>query len=228
MGKLLIPCLALALWAATLWYCIPHDARHIQHDLTSKTAAVLAANNLSASSITVAGRDIVLSGKEGAPEVSDRTVKLVKAIWGVRSIRTSVFSRTAAPKTVVTKEQAQAAAASIADILKLRNVEFYSGSDRLTPDGQRTLNQVAGVLGRYPGMPVEIDGHTDSHGVPAENLELSRRRAAAVKRYLMDKGIAGGNLAPLGFGQTQPIASNESDAGRQANRRVEFHTKETR
>jgi outer membrane protein OmpA-like peptidoglycan-associated protein len=228
MRKLRVPGVALALWAAMLWYCLPHDAHHIQHDLTSKTAAVLAANNFSASSMTVDGRDIVLSGNEGAPEVSDGAVKLVKAIWGVRTVRINIVNRGAAPKSVVTVEQAHAAAAAIAGILKLRNVEFYSGSDRLTPDGQRTLSEVATVLGKYPGMPVEIAGHTDSNGVPAENLHLSRLRAESVKRYLMNKGIAGGNLTPLGFGQTQPIAGNETAAGRQANRRVEFHTKETR
>ena len=79
-------------------------------------------------------------------------------------------------------EQARTAEAAIANILKVRNVEFYAASDRLTPDGQRTVSEVAAVLGKYPGMPVEIAGHTDSQGVPAENLQLSRLRAEAVKR----------------------------------------------
>jgi len=154
---------------------------------------------------------------------------MVAAVWGVRTVHTKILSRPAPPPApVVTKEQAHAAAASITGILKLRNVEFYSGSDRLTPNGQRTLSQVASVLEKYPGMPVEIAGHTDSHGVPAKNLELSRERAAAVKQYLVAKGIGATNLTDVGFGQTQPIASNKTSAGRQANRRVEFHTKETK
>jgi len=228
MGRLLVPGLGLLLWGAVLWYCIPHDGHHIQHDLTSKSAALLATNNISSSALAVDGRDVTLTGYEGTPEVSDHAAKLVQAIWGVRSVHTNILRRPAPPPALVTKEQAHAAAASISGILKLRSVEFYTGSDRLTPNGQRTLNQVAGVLGKYPSMAVEIAGHTDSKGVPAENMDLSRKRAGAVKSYLIEKGIAGGNLTDVGFGQTQPIASNATAAGRQANRRVEFHTKETK
>jgi outer membrane protein OmpA-like peptidoglycan-associated protein len=228
MGRLLVPGLGLLLWGVVLWNCIPHDGHQIQHDLTSKSAALLATNNISSSALAVDGRDVTLTGYEGTPEVSDRAVKLVQATWGVRSVHTNILRRPAPPPALVTKEQAHAAAASISGILKLRSVEFYTGSDRLTPNGQRTLNQVAGVLGKYPSMAVEIAGHTDSQGVPAENMDLSRKRAGAVKNYLIEKGIAGGNLTDVGFGQTQPIASNATAAGRQANRRVEFHTKETK
>jgi outer membrane protein OmpA-like peptidoglycan-associated protein len=227
MTKFSILGAGLVLWAATLWFCIPHDADHIQHDLTSKTAEVLAARNISPTGLAVDGRDVTLTGYEGAPEVSDGTVKLLQTVWGVRSVRTNVLHVPAAPPPVVTKQQAHEAAASITGILKLQNVEFYTASDRLTPLGQLTLNRVASVLQKYPGMPVEIAGHTDSEGVPTKNLELSRSRAATVKRYLIEKGIAGRNLTDVGFGQTRPIASNSTAAGRQQNRRVEFHTKET-
>lgn len=220
--------LGVVLWGAMLWYCIPHDGHHIQHDLTSRSAALLANHDIPSNGLAVDGRDITLTGYEGTPEVSDGAVKLVQAMWGVRSVRTNILRRPAPPKPLVTKEQAHQAASSITGILKLRSVEFYSGGDRLTPAGQQTLNQVANVLGKYPGMPVEIAGHTDSKGDPAANLELSRKRAAAVKRYLTDKGIAGGSLTDMGFGETRPIASNKTVAGRQMNRRVEFHTKETK
>ena len=229
MGKFSILGIGLVFWVAMLWYCIPHDGHHIQHDLTSRSAALLNTNKIPSGGLSVDGRDVTLTGYAGTPEVSDNAVKLVAAMWGVRTVRTNILSRPAAPPApVVTKEQAHAAAASISGILKLRNVEFYSASDRLTPNGQRTLSQVAGVLERYPGMPVEIAGHTDSRGEPAQNLELSRQRAAAVKQYLVAKGIAATNLTDVGFGQSQPIASNKTSAGRQANRRVEFHTKETK
>jgi len=227
MAKFLIPGLGLLLWVAMLWYCIPHDAHHIQHDLTGQSTALLAQQKISASGLTVDGRDVTLRGYGGTPEVSDGTVKLVAAIWGVRTVNREILKRPEPPKPVVTQQQVHEAAASITGILKLQNVEFVTNSDRLTPLGQRTLNQVAGVLAKYPGMPVEIEGHTDSMGDPASNLELSRKRAAAVKQYLIEKGIAGGNLSDAGFGATRPIASNATARGRQENRRVEFHTKET-
>jgi outer membrane protein OmpA-like peptidoglycan-associated protein len=227
MAKFSIFGLALVVWGASLFYCIPHDGHHIQHDLTGKGIALLAGKNISASGLAVDGRDVTLTGYEGGAEVSDGTVKLVQAVWGVRSVRTNIVRRRELPKPVVTQQQAHEAAASITGILKLQDVEFYSGSDRLTPSGQRTLNQVAAVLSKYPGMPVEIAGHTDSLGNAESNLALSRQRAAAVKQYLIGKGIVGGTLTDVGFGASKPIASNATRTGRQENRRVEFHTKET-
>jgi OOP family OmpA-OmpF porin len=227
MAKFSLLGFGLVVWGAALYFCIPHDGHHIQHDLSGKSSALLAAHHISTKGLNVDGRDVTLTGYEGTPEVSDGTVKMVQAVWGVRTVRTEILRRPEPPKPVVTQQQAHEAAASITGILKLQNVEFYSASERLTPLGQRTLNQVASVLEKYPGMPVEIAGHTDSMGDPTSNLELSRKRAASVKQYLIEKGIAGTNLTDVGFGQTKPIASNGTAAGRQENRRVEFHTKET-
>ncbi len=232
MTKFSILGLVVLLWgAAIFFFCIPHHGHAIQQDLAAQSAVVLARENTAstdlAQTLKVDGRDITLSGYEGTPEVSDQTVKLVSAIWGVRSVHTNILKRPEPPKPVVTQQQAHEAAASITSILKLQNVEFYTGSERLTPLGQRTLSQVAGVLAKYPGMPLEIEGHTDSVGNPEANMELSRKRAASVKAYLIAKGINSANLTDAGFGDTKPIASNDTAAGRQENRRVEFHTKET-
>jgi outer membrane protein OmpA-like peptidoglycan-associated protein len=227
MAKALIVISGLVVWGAMLFYCIPHDGHRIQHDLTAQSKAVLSHLSVSSSGLAVDGRDVTLTGYAGTPEVSDGTVRMVQAIWGVRTVNRNILKRPEPPKPVVTQQQAHEAAASITGILKLRNVEFYTNSERLTPLGQRTLNQVAEVLAKYRGMPVEIAGHTDSQGDAASNLELSRKRAAAVKQYLIDKGIAGSTLTDAGFGDTKPIASNATAAGRQENRRVEFHTKET-
>jgi outer membrane protein OmpA-like peptidoglycan-associated protein len=223
--------LGLALWAAMLVFCIPHEGHKIEHDLAAKSASLMAQHDVAPSRLgdilKVDGRDITLTGYAGSPEVSDSTVKMLEAIWGVRSVRTNILRRPAPPKPVVTQQQAHDAEAAIGRIVKLKSVEFYSGTDHLTPLGKQTLDEVASVLARYPGMPVEIAGHTDARGKPERNLELSRRRAASVKQYLISKGIAGGNLTDVGFGSEKPIASNRTAAGRQENRRVEFHTKET-
>jgi outer membrane protein OmpA-like peptidoglycan-associated protein len=228
MGKYSIAGAGLLLWGALLWYCIPHDWHHIEHDLMTRSMALLDENKIPSNGLNIDGRDITLTGDEGTAAVSDNAVKLVAAVWGVRSVRTEILRKPEPPKAVVTAAQADEAAKSITGILKLKNVEFYTNTDRLTPDGQSTLDQVAGVLSRYGAMPVEIAGHTDSMGTPEMNLRLSRARAASVKQYLIGKGIAAANLTDVGFGQAQPIASNQTAAGRQANRRVEFHTKETK
>jgi outer membrane protein OmpA-like peptidoglycan-associated protein len=226
VGKISIFAVGVLLWIGMLIYCIPHEGHHIQQDLTNRSAIVLSNQNISSRGFAIDGRDVTLTGYVGTPEVSDKAVKLVQALWGVRSVRTNILDQAGKPAPIVTKQQAEAAATSITNILKLGNVEFFSGTERLTPGGQATLNQVVTVLAKYPGMRVEIAGHTDSVGIPEANLDLSRKRAATVKVYLVSKGIAAANLTDVGYGQTRPIASNDTAIGRQANRRVEFHTKE--
>jgi outer membrane protein OmpA-like peptidoglycan-associated protein len=228
MGKVWLFGLGFILWAAMLWYCIPHDGHEIEYDLSSRSIVRLANKNIPVNGLAMDGRDATLTGYEGTPQVSEAAAKIVRAVWGVRSVHTNILHRPGAPKPVITKQQATEAAASITKILKLRNVEFYTNSERLTPIGQSTVNEVATVLSEYPGMAVEIAGHTDSVGSPEKNLELSRKRAASVKQHLIDKGISGSSLTDVGFGAANPIASNETSAGRQENRRVEFHTKETK
>jgi outer membrane protein OmpA-like peptidoglycan-associated protein len=70
---------------------------------------------------------------------------------------------------------------------------------------------------------LSVEGHTDSRGNANHNLDLSRRRAASVMKWLTERGIAKARLESKGFGMTKPIDSNDSDTGRQNNRRVEFH-----
>ena len=87
---------------------------------------------------------------------------------------------------------------------------------------EQTLDQVASALHAQPELLVEIQGHTDSIGSDSYNLNLSRKRAEAVKAYLVSKGLAHSSLTAQGYGKTKPIASNATAEGRAQNRRVEF------
>jgi OOP family OmpA-OmpF porin len=73
----------------------------------------------------------------------------------------------------------------------------------------------------YPDLNVVIEGHTDSVGTAAYNKKLSQQRAEAVKKYMVEKGIDANRLKAQGFGEVRPIASNDTEEGRQQNRRVE-------
>lgn len=89
---------------------------------------------------------------------------------------------------------------------------------------RRVLDNVAAVLGAHPEIAkVRIEGHTDSRGSDSKNLRLSQGRAQAVRDYLIVAGIAPARLEAVGYGESKPIASNESRSGRETNDRIEFH-----
>lgn len=101
-------------------------------------------------------------------------------------------------------------------------VSFDFNSASLKPAFMTTLDKVAGILSRYPKTTVTVIGHTDSVGSETYNQELSERRARSVVVYLGDHGVDPVRLSAVGRGETQPRASNDTEAGRQLNRRVEI------
>jgi len=107
-------------------------------------------------------------------------------------------------------------------VIRLNNVFFKFAEATLLEESKVELERVVAILGQYPGMEIEIAGHTDAVGDEPSNLALSEARAAAVRRYLVDHGVAAGRLSSKGYGKSRPVATNETDEGRQLNRRVEF------
>jgi len=101
-------------------------------------------------------------------------------------------------------------------------VLFGFDSTDLDPQIFNMLDEAVVVLGKNPGFKVEIDGHTDSTGSADYNLGLSKRRANAVMKYFVDKGVDADRLTANGFGLTQPVADNATKEGRAKNRRVEL------
>jgi outer membrane protein OmpA-like peptidoglycan-associated protein len=101
-------------------------------------------------------------------------------------------------------------------------VLFDTGKFELKPAATDALNQLATLLRSYPGYPINIEGHTDSVGRPNDNQILSQNRANAVRKWLVESGrVPEGCISTVGFGQTRPVASNDTPDGRQKNRRVE-------
>jgi outer membrane protein OmpA-like peptidoglycan-associated protein len=106
--------------------------------------------------------------------------------------------------------------------LVLEGVNFVTNSAELTPESKAILDHVAQSLKDWPGVKVEIEGHTDSVADPAYNMDLSQRRAESVLHYLESRGVASSRLSARGYGETHPIASNDTPEGRAKNRRVEL------
>ncbi|MEH3037601.1 MAG: OmpA family protein [Sphingomonas adhaesiva] len=101
-------------------------------------------------------------------------------------------------------------------------INFAYNSANVEPQFRATLDRVASVLADYNQTYIDVYGHTDSTGSDSYNQGLSERRAISVADYLSSHGVAPARIATRGFGETQPIASNETEEGRAANRRVEI------
>jgi outer membrane protein OmpA-like peptidoglycan-associated protein len=102
------------------------------------------------------------------------------------------------------------------------NLEFETGKDIIRPSSYAALDELAALMIKHPTWGLKISGHTDNVGKPAANLTLSKKRAEAVKKYLVAKGVSADHLRSEWYGQTKPIAPNTTEAGRQKNRRVEM------
>jgi outer membrane protein OmpA-like peptidoglycan-associated protein len=109
-----------------------------------------------------------------------------------------------------------------------QQLRFKPNRAVLLTDSYQTLQQIAQALKDSPNLSVRIEGHTDNVGKKDKNLKLSQSRADAVRDYLIAQGVDKKQLTAEGFGQTRPIASNATRAGRTLNRRVEFRIQEAK
>lgn len=98
---------------------------------------------------------------------------------------------------------------------------FGFDQSTLNSSSKSNLDNLASTLKKYEDTEILIEGHTDSVGEDDYNMTLSRNRSAAVKNYLVDLGVANSRMSSIGFGESSPIASNDSESGRAQNRRVE-------
>lgn len=226
MSRLLVLLLGALALGILGWLCAGKHRPEIEADLLGKAKAALTAKGIqyaAPASIGLKGfgtneaeRIIVLRGYEGSPEISPAAVEAARAIYGVKDVVVEVIPRPASEK----------AQQQITEVLKLDIVEFLTGSAQLTPKGQATLDKVASILTQVPDLPVGISGHTDNRGLRPMNIDLSQRRANSVRDYLVQKGVAAARLTTEGLGPDKPVDTNDTEEGRQRNRRIEFSVKE--
>lgn len=107
-------------------------------------------------------------------------------------------------------------------IVNMSDVLFDTGKYTLRALAREKLAKVAGIVSGHPGLKLDVEGHTDSVGGEEYNQRLSEQRGLAVRDYLTQQGIPASSVSTKGFGKSQPVASNETAAGRQQNRRVEL------
>lgn len=120
------------------------------------------------------------------------------------------------------REEARVLRESNDIIIRLVGLNFAVGRSTIDPENFQLLTKVQDAIRVFPESDLTIEGHTDSHGSDQANLALSEKRAEAVKQYLLaNMGLPPSKVAAVGFGETKPVANNETDAGRTKNRRID-------
>ena len=244
--------LGTALWYLLFTYVSANEAVSIQQDIQGRSSAALATQaQLVNVTSTVDGRDVVLTGAVSSEEDRQQAEKIARTTKGVRTVLNEITigklelkSEPVAPKYELRSsakvdplpqsfplledelEQQEttdfASAQQAINNLDLRSISFLLGSATLTENATTTLAQVVEALNQHSELRLRVEGHTDNTGDPNFNLALSTERAQSVVNYLINQGIQESRLVAEGFGDRQPIASNDTREGRVQNRRIEF------
>jgi len=172
------------------------------------------------------GGEVISTGKYSATMkvvVDDREVWIGVAPYGKRAYRLDIIE-----KQTMTQQVVADAAAMLADIDRvgytvLNGLFFDTDKAVIKTESKAALTEIATLLNDNPGLKALVVGHTDMAGSLEHNMDLAERRAAAVVQALVaEHGISADRLSPYGVGPLAPVASNDSDAGRALNRRVEL------
>jgi outer membrane protein OmpA-like peptidoglycan-associated protein len=172
------------------------DAAKAQSDMAANQAA-------SAAALTAAQADADQSRSAAQQAEADKTAMRTRLSEQLNSI-------------LQTRDSARGLIVSMSDVL------FDTGKYSLKPGAREKLAKVAGILLAYPGLNIEVGGYTDNVGGDEMNQKLSENRAGSVRDYLVQQGVLTNSVSARGFGNNLPVASNDSSAGRQQNRRVEL------
>jgi len=194
------------------------DLQRIPRSLSLQ--ANIAAQSAGASDIDIIvnGRDLAMAGTLNSDIDRDVLVNEIQDINGVRIVVDDM-------NEFDPQQQLQLERVSFKEDLgniDFSEVSFDRGSASLTPDSQAALLQLVQLLGKNPQFRVRVSGHTDNTGRAEVNLRISRQRASSVANFLIDNGIDADRIISQGYGATQPIADNSTEAGRTANRRIEI------
>ena len=191
--------------------CVFLEASDIEQELGATAAEAVGQQNLFWASVTPSGQEIVLTGAAPDYNSKKRAGEIAANVAGVTSV----------DNQIVIIGEAGTCQNELNDFLAKERVTFKKGKAEFTDSSYPLLTLLASIA-RNCNTRLEIASHTDAEGDAAINMKLSQRRADAVRKYLVQSGVAAEQLEANGYGETQPIADNDTDEGRRANRRVEF------
>jgi len=231
------------------WYTKDSKAEYIENDLSYKSNQLLKDRQVSGAVVNMDWRDATLTGTVVNVSRSQEIEQIVATLPGIRLVDNQLkISQAkiieAAPESEIApasdpipkpepvleialapEPELEAQAEVVEELLQtldLSGITFLFGSNEITPQGKLILDEVINVLAEHPEFDVVIEGHTDSVGDDNLNFELSQLRAQSVLNYITNTGIQAERLAATGFGESLPIAVNNTAEGRALNRRIEF------
>jgi OmpA-OmpF porin, OOP family len=169
-------------------------------------------------SIIIDGRSIVLSGRVDNDRAKATILREIAPLaqTGLELEDHVLVAPLPAPSPSLQKK--------LNEILSHASIEFESNTTTMTPRSRATLDQLITLLRRAPHTAIEIGGHTDKYGAPDYNLQLSRRRAEAVRHYFISHGLTN-QFTAVGYGASRPLSEAQTRAGFQHNRRIELRVK---
>ncbi|MGY3437967.1 MULTISPECIES: OmpA family protein [unclassified Marinovum] len=185
-------------------------------------AAIEALSNLTNGAVTVTPDDMQITGRTGDPAASATIAGLLSEKLGEGAEYTIDVAYVEALDPNAALPTPQECLSRIQTVLGDRKLNFEPGSDALDATGKDIMDDIAEVLTGCGAINLEIAGHTDSQGRESMNLDLSQTRAEAILTELRNRRVPTSTIRAKGYGEAQPIESNESEAGRDANRRIEF------
>jgi len=171
-------------------------------------------------SIIIDGRSLVISGRVDSDRAKATMLQDVAPLTqtGLKLEDHVLAAQLAAPSPTLQKK--------LDEILTQGSIEFESNTTTMLPRSRTTLDQLITILRRAPNTAIEIGGHTDKYGAPDYNLQLSRRRAEAVRHYFISHGLTN-HFTAVGYGDSRPLSVAQTRAGLQRNRRIELRIKGT-
>jgi outer membrane protein OmpA-like peptidoglycan-associated protein len=200
-----------AFFLCLLFVCIFLEASNIEQELGATAVEAVSKQDLFWAGVEPSGQDIVLTGAAPDYAAKKKAGQIAASVWGVSSV----------DNQIAIIGESGACQARIDDLLTRRRVAFKKGKAELTESSYSLLGILAN-LARNCHARLEIASHSDAEGDSTINLKLTQRRADAVRKYLVQRGVEPEQIDARGYGESQPIADNSTAEGREANQRIEF------
>ena len=191
--------------------CVFTEVSAVENTLSQELTQAVASPDLYWSSVEVDGQGAILTGS--APDVPAKNAAFERA--------SEVSGVTTLVNQIQVIGEAGTCQSELNNYLSGEKISFKSGKAEIAESSYQAIGMLAMII-RSCGTTLEIAGHTDDKGDEEINLALSQRRAEVVAKHLARHGVSGDQIQARGYGESQPIADNRTDAGRKLNRRIEF------